>query len=128
MLSNSEVHANVPAGDLKRARAFYVDKLGLKPSAEDQYTIVFPTPGGSWFQVYETSFAGTGKHTIAQWDVADLDAEVQGLRERGISFERYDLPGMDWSGDIATIPGVGRMAWFQDSEGNIMALGEPASA
>jgi predicted enzyme related to lactoylglutathione lyase len=29
MLSNSEVHADVPAGDLKRAQAFYVDKLRL---------------------------------------------------------------------------------------------------
>jgi predicted enzyme related to lactoylglutathione lyase len=128
MLSDSELHANVPAADLKRARAFYVDKLGLKPSTEDQYGITFPTPSGSWFQVYETSFAGTGKHTIAQWDVTDLDAEVQRLNEVGISFEHYDMPELEWNGAIATIPGLGRMAWFQDSEGNIMALAEPANA
>jgi predicted enzyme related to lactoylglutathione lyase len=127
MLSNSEVHANVPASDLKRARAFYVDMLGLKPSAEDQYTVTFPTPSGSWFQIYETSFAGTGKHTIASWDVADLDGIVRELTERGLTFEHYDMPGLEWNGDIASIPGIGRMAWFSDSEGNIMSLDERAN-
>jgi predicted enzyme related to lactoylglutathione lyase len=127
MLSNSEVHANVPASDLKRARAFYVDMLGLKPSAEDQYTVTFPTPSGSWFQIYETSFAGTGKHTIASWDVADLDGVVRELTERGLTFEHYDMPGLEWNGDIASIPGIGRMAWFTDSEGNIMSLDERAN-
>jgi predicted enzyme related to lactoylglutathione lyase len=127
MLSNSEVHANVPASDLKRARAFYVDMLGLKPSAEDQYTVTFPTPSGSWFQIYETSFAGTGKHTIASWDVADLDGVVRELTERGLTFEHYDMPGLEWNGDIASIPGIGRMAWFSDSEGNIMSLDERAN-
>ena len=127
MLSNSEVHANVPASDLKRARAFYVDMLGLKPSAEDQYTVTFPTPSGSWFQIYETSFAGTGKHTIASLDVADLDGVVRELTERGLTFEHYDMPGLEWNGDIASIPGIGRMAWFSDSEGNIMSLDERAN-
>jgi predicted enzyme related to lactoylglutathione lyase len=37
------------------------------------------------------------------------------------------MPGMEWNGDIASIPGMGRMAWFQDSEGNIMCLDERAS-
>jgi predicted enzyme related to lactoylglutathione lyase len=101
--------------------------LGLKPSAEDQYTVTFPTPSGSWFQIYETSFAGTGKHTIASWDVADLDGVVRELTERGLTFEHYDMPGLEWNGDIASIPGIGRMAWFTDSEGNIMSLDERAN-
>jgi predicted enzyme related to lactoylglutathione lyase len=60
--------------------------------------------------------------------VADLDAEVKRLNEAGISFEHYDMPGLEWNGDIASIPGMGRMAWFQDSEGNIMCLDERATA
>ena len=60
--------------------------------------------------------------------MTDLDAEVQRLNEVGISFEHYDMPELQWNGAIATIPGLGRMAWFQDSEGNIMALAEPANA
>jgi len=125
MLADSEVHANIPAADLKRARAFYTDVLGLTPSTEDEYAMTFPTPSGSWFQVYETSYAGTGKHTVAQWDVADIEEEVRLLKSRGVAFQRYDLPGVEWQNDIASIPG-GRTAWFEDSEGNVMCLDERA--
>ena len=123
MLADSEVHANIPAGDLKRARAFYTDVLGLSPTSEDAYTITFPTPSGSWFQVYETSSAGTGKHTVAQWDVGDIEEEVRLLKSRGVQFQQYDMPGVEWQDEIASIPG-GRTAWFEDSEGNVMCLDE----
>jgi predicted enzyme related to lactoylglutathione lyase len=123
MLTASEVHANIPASDLKRARAFYTETLGLSPSSENEYSLTFPTPSGSWFQVYETSFAGTGKHTIAQWDVADIEDEVRQLKSRGVVFEQYDMPGIEWKDNIASLPGI-RSAWFQDSEGNILCLDE----
>lgn len=57
MLTHGEVHVNVPAADLQRARSFYVDKLGLVPVAEDGHSVRFATPSGSWFQIYETSSA-----------------------------------------------------------------------
>jgi len=126
VLAHSEVHANVPAADLKRARAFYVDKLGLSPLAEDEQTVRFSTPSCSWFQLYETSFAGTGKHTIAQWDVDDLSAVVHRLSEAGVTFEHYDMPGVTWDGEIADVGGQ-RTAWFTDSEGNVMCLDERPS-
>jgi hypothetical protein len=34
MLNNGAVTANIPAANLKRARAFYADRLGLTPSYE----------------------------------------------------------------------------------------------
>ena len=124
MLANSEVHANIPAQDLKRARTFYTETLGLTPSREDEQTLIFSTPGGSWFQVYETASAGTGKHTVAQWDVADIAATVAELKRRGVRFEHYDMPGVGWDGDVAALPTGERTAWFTDSEGNIMCLDE----
>ncbi len=127
MLSAGEIHANIPAADLSRARAFYTQTLGLEPSHEDDNTLTFPTPGGSWFQVYLTSYAGTGKHTIAQWEVGDLAAEVDALKSKGVAFERYDLPGVSWDGDIASVEGL-RMAWFLDSEGNVLCLDERTAA
>jgi catechol 2,3-dioxygenase-like lactoylglutathione lyase family enzyme len=126
MLAHSEVHANVPAADLKRARTFYVETLGLTPVAEDEWTIRFTTPSGSWFQLYETAYAGTGKHTIAQWDVEDLATEVARLSEAGVGFEHYDMPGVTWDGPIADLGGQ-RVAWFTDSEGNVMCLDERPS-
>jgi predicted enzyme related to lactoylglutathione lyase len=128
MLSSSEIHANIPASDLDRARAFYQDKLGLVPTDENrQYKVLtYTTPSGSWFQVYETTFAGTAGHTIAQWDVDDISKTVTDLKSRGVEFEQYDFPGIQWENNIASGP-MGRTAWFKDSEGNILCLDERAA-
>jgi predicted enzyme related to lactoylglutathione lyase len=129
MLSNSRVEANVPAADLKRAREFYVEKLGLTPSTEyEGVAMTYKTTGGTTFNIYETEFAGQAGHTIAQWHVDDVEAEVKDLKAKGIAFEVYDLPGVEWDGAIASIPGMGRAAWFKDSEGNVMCLDEGLSA
>jgi hypothetical protein len=49
-----------------------------------------------------------------------------------VVFEEYDLPGLTTIDGIAEIPdnypskGVGeRAAWFKDSEGNLLAIGQP---
>jgi hypothetical protein len=34
------------------------------------------------------------------------------------------MPGVRWDGEIAEIPGMGRPAWFKDSEGNTMCVDE----
>jgi len=126
MLTYCEVHVNVSAADLHRARRFYIDKLGFAPVAENEQSVRFATPTRSWFQIYETSTAGTGKHPIAQWDVEDLSAAVPELSEVGVSFERYDVPDVDWDGHIANVGGQ-RVAWFSDSKGNAMCLDERPS-
>ncbi len=125
MLNESRVEANIPAADLGRAQAFYA-KLGLEPSGGmEGMQLAYQTAGGTRFNIYETEFAGQAGHTIAQWHVDDIESEVADLRSRGVSFEKYDLPGVEWSGDIASIPTMGRAAWFKDSEGNIMCVDQP---
>ena len=122
MLSAGEIHANIPAADLGRARAFYTQTLGLEPAHEDDNTLTFPTPGGSWFQVYLTSYAGTGKHTIAQWEVGDLAAEVDALKSKGVAFERYDQSGSDID-EKGIFRGEGPLiAWFKDPAGNVLSV------
>jgi predicted enzyme related to lactoylglutathione lyase len=128
MLSDSKVEANIPASDLDRARAFYAEKLGLAPTAEfGGEALTFRTAGGTTFNVYRTDYAGQAGHTIAQWHVADIEAEVRDLKAKGVTFEVYDMPGVQWDDEIADLPGMGRAAWFKDSEGNIMCVDqEPA--
>ena len=67
------------------------------------------------------------------WEVADLGATVAELRSPGVLFEEYDLPGLKTVSGIAHIAGnypsrggVGeRAAWFRDSEGNLLGIGQP---
>src|SRR6478735_10836216 len=122
MLNDSKVTANVPAADLARAATFYADKLGLTPTSKDTGGLIYDTAGGTTFYLYETEFAGQAGHTIAQWHVQNVADEVRDLKAKGLIFEHYDMPGVAWDGDVASIEGMGHAAWFKDSEGNIMCL------
>jgi hypothetical protein len=46
---------------------------------------------------------------------------VAELRGRGVRFEEYDTPDMKTEKGIFTGGGA-RVAWFKDTEGNIMAI------
>lgn len=133
MLHQATVTANIPAADLARARAFYADKLGLSPSQEmEGIVLLYRTAAGSTFSVYQTEYAGQSGHTIAQWHVDDVNAEVLDLKSKGVAFEHYDMPGVEWNDDVATMGGMGKAAWFRDSENNILCIddgfpGEPIS-
>ena len=129
MLNHSAVEANIPAADLARAREYYSEKLGLTPVAEyGGQALRYQTAGGTYFNVYQTEYAGQAGHTIAQWHVDDVDQEVRDLTAKGVVFEVYDMPGVDWNGSVATIPGMGKAAWFKDSEGNIMCVDQAEAA
>jgi catechol 2,3-dioxygenase-like lactoylglutathione lyase family enzyme len=124
MLNSGTVTANIPAADLARARDFYADKLGLTPSSEvDGIFLLYKTDGGSTFSVYQTEYAGQAGHTIAQWHVDDVAAEVRDLKAKGVTFEHYDdMPGVQWQDDVASMEGMGKAAWFRDSEENILCV------
>ena len=124
MLIDSTITANIPASDLKRAREFYADKLGFTPTNDVQgMLLVYTTSSGSQFSVYETQYAGQAGHTVAQWHVDDVDEVVRDLKTRGVTFEQYDdMPGVSWTDGVASIEGMGKAAWFKDSEGNTLCV------
>jgi predicted enzyme related to lactoylglutathione lyase len=123
MLDKGSVTANIPAADLARARDFYADKLGLIPSQEmEGVMLVYRTGGGTAFSVYQTEYAGQAGHTIAQWHVADVEATVRDLKAKDVTFEHYDLPGVEWDDDVASMGGMGKAAWFRDSENNVLCI------
>ncbi len=121
MLQNSPIYAYIPAKDLARARQFYEQKVGLKPTQEINGGVAYEFAGGTAAFLYPTANAGTSQASQAFWDVKDLEAEVAELKRRGVKFEEYDVPGMKTVNSIATGGGA-KAAWFKDSEGNIMAV------
>ena len=124
MLTSGTVTANIPAADLDRARAFYADTLGLTPVTEvpEGDMLIYRTDGGTTFSVYRTEYAGQAGHTIAQWHVDDVQSEVKALKDKGVTFETYDMPGVQWDEGIANMGGMGYAAWFKDSEGNTLCI------
>ncbi|MGH3715381.1 MAG: VOC family protein [Micromonosporaceae bacterium] len=122
MLADLSVHPTIPARDLERAKRFYRDILGLKVTEERPEGISFES-GDTKLYLYPTFTPEVAAHTLASWDVADLDAEMTELRGRGITFEEYDFPGLKTENGVAELGGE-RGCWFKDSEGNILALGQ----
>jgi catechol 2,3-dioxygenase-like lactoylglutathione lyase family enzyme len=131
MLSNGRVATRLPAQDLGRARAFYAEKLGLEPAEEREGGLRYVCVGGE-FALFESAGSAAGDHTQMGWEVEDIEATVRELRARGVVFEEYDLPGLRTVDGIAEIegnyPSKGsgeRGAWFRDSEGNMLGIGQP---
>jgi catechol 2,3-dioxygenase-like lactoylglutathione lyase family enzyme len=123
MLDPMSIYTVLPAADLERARAFYRDKLGLEPTMHKPGMLAYSGPPGYIFQLYETPEAGKAQHTQMGFNTWDLEAAMAELRERGIVFEEYDLPGLKTEGGIGLV-GTERSAWFKDSEGNIICVSE----
>lgn len=121
MLQDSPIYVYFPARDLTRARRFYEGTLGLVPREELNGGVVYAFGGGTAAFLYPTPNAGTSKASQAFWSVADVDREIDALKQRGVVFEQYDMPG-ERSPSGAVTAGGAKAAWFKDSEGNILAL------
>jgi catechol 2,3-dioxygenase-like lactoylglutathione lyase family enzyme len=130
-LRNSDVATRLPAQDLQRARAFYAEKLGLEPVEERPGGLRYRC-GSTYFVIFQSTGAPSGAHTQMGWEVDDIEAVVGELRSRGVVFEEVDVPGLRTVNGIADVEGnypskgVGeRGAWFRDSEGNLIGIGQP---
>ena len=123
MIADGPVSAVIPVSDLARAKRFYTEVLGMTVVDEAEAGTEFGSGGGTRLFAYETPSAGQAEHTLASWNVADLDAEMAELRSRGVTFEEYDLPGITTENGVATAGNI-RGAWFKDPDGNILSLGQ----
>lgn len=62
-----------------------------------------------------------------RFEVDDIESVVSALRDRGVVFEEYDLPGLKPVGGIAVHESGARGAWFKDPDGNILEIGQYGS-
>lgn len=122
MLGSKEVMATVAVRDLTAAKRFYGDTLGLRLANTQESEALTYQSGGSKLLVYRSEYAGSNQATAATWVIgSDMDRVVQWLRQKGVEFEHYDMPGLTLTGDIHVAGGF-QAAWFKDPDGNIHAL------
>src|ERR1700755_1018238 len=129
-LSAAPTVTKLPAQDLDRARAFYRDKLGLEPVEERAGGLRYLV-GPSEFHLFSSSGKPSGESTQMAFEVENLEVTIAELRARGVTFERFEMPGFDASGDVITAPdnypskGTGELGtFFYDSEGNLIGLAQ----
>jgi catechol 2,3-dioxygenase-like lactoylglutathione lyase family enzyme len=122
MLSNAKAAPTLPAVDIARARKFYEGKLGLKVLRQNDNELELEAGGGTSIYLYKRA-ATKADHTAFAFTVPDVEKEVKELKARGVVFEEYDLPGLKTVNSIATMD-TEKAAWFKDTEGNIIGVGE----
>jgi catechol 2,3-dioxygenase-like lactoylglutathione lyase family enzyme len=119
MLTDSAAYSGFSTNDIEAARAFYADTLGLRVT-EENGMLTLHLGSGATVLVYPKDDHQPAIYTCLNFPVADIDATVDGLVERGVEFLRYDGLPQDERG-IAREYGP-PIAWFTDPAGNILSV------
>ena len=110
MLSNARVVPTLAVSDMERARHFYEEGLGLAVEADVVGTVRYSCGGGTALAIFERPMEPTD-HTVAAFEVEDIELEVKELRKRGVEVE-----------GIISLPGGVKRAFFKDPDGNVIGM------
>jgi len=126
MLSRGKVHPTLPVTDIERAKKFYGETLELKLREEPAPDhLIYDAGEGTFLIVYKRPTPTAADNTAASFVVEDVESEVKALKDKGVVFEEYDIPGLKTVNSIASMGKV-RGAWFKDPDGNILAVSDAA--
>lgn len=122
MLGSSKATSGFAVNDLDKAKQFYEGTLGLTVEvlAEEHGLTRLQLADGVQVLMYLSADMTPASYTILNFEVDDIDAAVDGLSERGVSFERYDGFEHDEKG-VVRAPGP-QIAWFKDPSGNVLSV------
>lgn len=119
MFKDVPAFSSFSVGDLDEAKKFYADTLGLDFADAGMGGLGRITLGGGHqVLVYAKEDHAPATYTVLNFPVADIEAAVADLGDRGVETIRY--PGTDDRG-ISREMGP-PIAWFADPAGNIIAV------
>jgi catechol 2,3-dioxygenase-like lactoylglutathione lyase family enzyme len=121
MFKDTKAFSGFAVDDLEAARAFYGDTLGIETASEMGLLTLKLAGGARPTLIYPKPDFEPATYTILNFPVADIDAAVDGLIERGVAMEVYDGFGQDEKG-IARLDEGPPIAWFRDPAGNILSV------
>jgi catechol 2,3-dioxygenase-like lactoylglutathione lyase family enzyme len=122
MLGSSKATSGFAVNDLDKAKEFYEGTLGLTVEvlAEEHGLTRLKLAEGNEVLMYLSADMTPASYTMLNFEVADIDAAVDELVAKGVSFERYDDFDHDEKG-IVRSPGP-QIAWFKDPSGNVLSV------
>ncbi|MEU8620591.1 VOC family protein [Streptomyces sp. NPDC048623] len=125
MFGSTTAFSSFSVDDLDAARAFYGDTLGLQAGLEGtgEMRVLFLTlAGGARVMVYPKGDAHSpASFTVLNFQVDDIDAAVDALTDKGVTFERYEGFEFDSKGICRDERGPS-IAWFTDPARNVIAV------
>ena len=120
MIGARMIVPTIPVSDLDRARAFYGETLGLEHLWENPASIRFRAGPSSEVSTFKRPGLTT-EHTLAHFEVDDIEAAVRELEAKGVPFVDYTDGPLVTTNHIAQL-GPARAAWFRDPDGNHLGL------
>jgi catechol-2,3-dioxygenase len=121
MLSDHNIGAVLLSKDLTKARAFYVDQLGLEVLSEDDSALTLKS-GTSQLTVTASTTGSKDEQTKASWQVEDLRAELAVLAQRGVEPEQYDSDELTTDEQGVADQGSAWVAYIMDPDGNALGI------
>jgi catechol 2,3-dioxygenase-like lactoylglutathione lyase family enzyme len=123
MFKNTKAFSSFSVDDLKKAKQFYAEVLGLDVSEQPE-GLRLNASGTSIF-VYPKPNHQPATFTILNFQVANVDEAVDALTKRGVKFEIYDQGDLKTdSKGIARDPRGPTIAWFKDPAGNFLSVAQ----
>jgi predicted enzyme related to lactoylglutathione lyase len=129
MFASTRAYSGFAVDDLKKARQFYGETLGLSVEMLDEQNglLTLHLAGDRDILVYIKPDLTPANYTILNFPVDDIDATVDELTSRGVAFERYDgfdqdEKGIFRGGGAKSGPHGPLIAWFKDPAGNILSV------
>ena len=122
MLKDSPAFSGFAVNDLDAARRFYADTLGLQVTDVPEMGGLIRLQLGSGTQVlvYAKPDHVPATFTVLNFPVPDVEAAVDELTSRGITFQQYENPPTDAKGIMRA--GGPLIAWFTDPAGNVFSV------
>jgi catechol 2,3-dioxygenase-like lactoylglutathione lyase family enzyme len=125
MLALGKMVGFIPTKDYDKARAFYEGKLGFEFESLDKFALVMSV-GGHKIRIVKIPSFTPLQSTILGWQVQDIQTVAAWLRDRGVPPEKYPF-AQDQNLGIWTTPDGSKVAWFKDSDGNILSISQHVS-
>ncbi|MCX6397175.1 MAG: hypothetical protein NTV23_11860 [Propionibacteriales bacterium] len=121
-LTSSPVAVMLPISDPAEAEEFYAERLGLPfEGANSEQSLLFRLSGGSQLVLLPRPDQEPSPSTALSFEVADIASAIADLKDRGVTFEDYDLPDFK-TVDHVCVMASEKAAWFKDPAGNVLCL------
>jgi catechol 2,3-dioxygenase-like lactoylglutathione lyase family enzyme len=123
MFADTPAFSGFAVDDLQRAREFYGETLGVRTTVldEDNGLLQLDLAGDRSTLIYLKPDYEPATYTVLNFQVDDVEAAVDALSQRGVSFERYEGFEQDEKGILRGGPGP-QIAWFKDPAGNVLSV------
>ncbi|MDN3724240.1 VOC family protein [Aequorivita sp. SDUM287046] len=122
MLQNSKAFSSYSVDDIKKAKDFYQNLLGLDVKEDPMGYMEIHFSSGNTILLYPKPDHAPASFTVLNFPVADIDKTVDALTEKGLVFLQYEHPIKTDRKGISRDNEGPKIAWFKDPAGNILSI------